>query len=105
MVDAGVVVDELLVAGEVATVEGAVAVLAALLDVQVVAEPMGTGRGGPDLELAGCGLLELVVPDVVGGAVFVLDDFQAEVGVFAEVSGDGPIVQAFGFGVIIVVFM
>ena len=99
MVDAGVVVDELLAAGEVAAVEGAVAVLAALLDVQVVAEPMGTGRGGPDFEFAGRGLLELVVSDVVGGAVFVLDDLQTEVGVFAEVGGHGPVVQALGSGV------
>ena len=50
-------------------------VLSALLDVQVVAEPMGPGRGGPHFELAGRGLLELVVPDVVGGTELVLDDF------------------------------
>ena len=99
MVDAGVVVDELPLVGQVATVEGAVAVLAALQDVQVVAEPMGAGRCGPHFQFAGGGLSELVVPDVVGGAVLVLDDFQLEVGVFAEVGGDGAIEQAISTGV------
>ena len=99
MVDAGVVVNELPLVGQVATVEGAVAVLAALKDVQVVAEPMGAGRGGPHFQLAGGGLPELVVPDVVGGTELVLDDLQPEVGVFAEVGGDGPIVQTIGTSV------
>ena len=63
---------------------------------------MGAGRGGPHFELAGRGLPELVVPDVVGGAVFVLDDFQVEVGVFAEVGGDGAVVQTIGFFTVVV---
>jgi hypothetical protein len=40
-----------------------------------------------------------VVSDVVGGTVLVLDDLQPEMGVFAEVGGDGPIVQAIGTGI------
>ena len=60
---------------------------------------MGAGRCGPHFQFAGGGLSELVVPDVVGGTVLVLDDLQLEVGVFAEVGGDGAIVQAISTGV------
>ena len=40
-----------------------------------------------------------MVADVVGRAVFVLDDFQTEVGMFAQHGVDGSIVEARCIGV------
>ena len=65
VVNPSVVVHKGVAAGQVASVEGAVSMLAALMNVEVIPKPVGAGRGRSYRQTAGLGLTKLLMRNVV----------------------------------------